>query len=73
MNITGIRDFRRNLKEHLNGTETLILGNRWHPRAVLIPMLTQTPWEHRNRTRLHRQWAKKAKAEIDAIPETLHR
>lgn len=44
--IVSVRELRKTLAFHMNGQEAVIIGDRWHHRAILVPLSPIVTWEH---------------------------
>jgi len=44
--IVSVRELRKALAFHMNGEHALIIGDRWHHRALLVPLSRDVTWDH---------------------------
>jgi hypothetical protein len=47
----SIRDFRKHLAEHMNGQTAVLIGDRWHHRAILLPLTPHVTYAHQEQRR----------------------
>lgn len=54
----SVRELRANLKEYLDATDAVIIGDRWNVRAILVPM-PLSHWSNRKEANAANSRAKK--------------
>jgi hypothetical protein len=46
----GVGEVRKNFKALMEGDKIVVVGTRWMPRALLIPLATQNRWDRTRRS-----------------------
>lgn len=62
--IISVRELRKALAFHMNGQEAIIIGDRWHHRALLVPLSRAQTWD---RPEMRKAIARAAKETLAAL------
>ena len=44
--VVSVRELRKALAFHMNGQQAIIIGDRYHHRALLVPLGRHVTWDH---------------------------
>ncbi len=65
--IVSVRELRKALAFHMNGQHAVIIGDRWHHRALLVPLGRHVTWDHRQTRKAIARAAKETLAALGAL------
>jgi len=65
--IVSVRELRKALAFHMNGQQAVIIGDRWHKRALLVPLSRHVNWERAENRKAIARAAKETLAALGAL------
>ena len=65
--IVTVRELRKALAFHMNGEHAVIIGDRWHHRALLVPLSRNTNWDRAENRKAIARAAKETLAALGAL------
>ena len=65
--IVSVRELRKALAFHMNGDHAVIIGDRWHSRAILIPLSKHVTYAHADQRKAIARAAKETLAALGAL------
>jgi hypothetical protein len=67
MENVNIREFRQNLARYTQGKTYTLVGDRWHPRALVIPLFSLYTWNRAERRAVIAQAQRNANKALHAL------